>query len=197
MESKNLSSKKISEKTIYVSKSEYAQHRGVSPAAITKHIKNGVIALNDEGQVDLEFSDQLLNAYTKSRLKPNKIRKYEQKEEGPPPYTSPPTLGAHDYDNLEDSYLKARADLTRHKADQAKLELQEAEKTLVKVDSVDMESFSCARRTRDAIMSVPDRVGAIIASETSVLEVKRILKEELTKSLEEVLLILEGEEDAG
>ena len=178
--------------TLYVSKAAYAIHRGISPAAVTKHIKNGVIALNDNGEVDLAFSDQLLDAYTKSRLNPNKTRKYK-KEDSKPVTLCFGSQNGNQYDALEDSYLKARADLTRHKADLALLEYEEANGLLSRNDTIERESFNCARKTRDSVMSVPDRIGAVLASETSVLEVKRILKEELTKALESVIEILENE----
>ena len=177
------------EKTVYITKAEYARHRGVSAKTITKHAQNHTIATNEQGLVDRDFSDFLLDNYTKSLIENPKASQEHRKRGEPDP------LIAAKIANMDNSYLKARADLTRSKADQAELELQVARGTYVSKTSTDKAGFECARHTRDAVMSVPDRVGALLAAEESILEVKRILTEELTKALEDVISFLaEGEE---
>ena len=166
-----------------MTKAEYARHRGISQTAIAKHLRNGTIITTDAGFIEVEVSDVILDTYTKGHLDQPKGR----------PYTEDEATRKFNVEILNDSYLKARADLTRYKADQAKLELELAEGNSVSKDSVYNDGFTVARYTRDAVLSVPDRVAAIVAAETDILEVKHILKEELTKALDRVIKILKKE----
>ena len=58
--------------TLFVSKSAYAIHRGISPAAVTKHAKNGVIAVNEKGEVErsLRVDSEQYPSYHRTRHKP-------------------------------------------------------------------------------------------------------------------------------
>ena len=55
---------------------------------------------------------------------------------------------------------------------------------LILKEEVEREAFEVGRRVRDAVLSVPDRVSAILSAETDRNKIKEILNNELRHSLE-------------
>ena len=64
-----------------------------------------------------------------------------------------------------------------------KLEYEQKNGDLLEKASVEKEAFETARRVRDSILNIPDRIGAELASSTDIF----IVKEKLTKSLIQAL----------
>jgi len=83
-------------------------------------------------------------------------------------------------------YTQARTLNERYKAALKKLEFDEKNGSLVRADEVKQEAFDCARRTRDAILNIPDRVAAMLASENKESAVRELLAAELRTALEEL-----------
>ena len=67
-----------------------------------------------------------------------------------------------------------------------KLEYEEKSGDLLKKDAVKKSAFETGRKVRDAILNIPDRVGAELASITDVFIVKEKLSKELIQALEEL-----------
>lgn len=159
-----------------MTKAEYAKHRGVSKPAVSKMVRQDRILLTDDGLVDQEISDLLLDQFSESPLQNPK-----------------PKLPANDLRNnfiermsAAESYAESRALLTKYKAELARLEIEETQGKLLDRSSVESTAFATARRVRDSILNIPDRISSVLAAETDQLEIRKILSDELRKSLEEL-----------
>ena len=60
------------------------------------------------------------------------------------------------------------------------------EKKYLSAHDVRSAAYAKARQTRDAILNIPDRIGAIVAAESDSTKVIDIMKQELTNALEEL-----------
>ena len=175
-----------------MTKAQYAEHRGVSRPAITKLVNNGRIVINSDGLVDVEMSDLVLDNFsrpsqgtrvpkevpTTTATKPRKVKRTKANQMAFEELMSSIT-GHHDYNT-------ARGLLTSYTADLKKLELQEKQGEMIHISIVAREAFECARRTRDAILAIEDRVSDILAAETDRDKVKSILNTEHRNALEEL-----------
>lgn len=149
-----------------MTKTEYADHRGVTKPAISKMAREERILITPEGLVDADVSDILLDQFSESPLRnPN----------GP----VAAVFGV-------DSYPEQRARLTKYKADLAQIELSRASGAVVDSTVVKSEAHTTARRVRDHILNLPDRLAPMLAAATDIHEVRTLLDSELRKSLEEL-----------
>ncbi len=82
------------------------------------------------------------------------------------------------------SYSQSRAVKEAYQARIARLQYEEMTGQLVKVSEVKVEAFKRARMARDQILSVPDRLAAVLAAEDDSDTVRDLLDEELRKALE-------------
>lgn len=82
-----------------------------------------------------------------------------------------------------DGYHEARAARERADAALAQLELAEKLGQLVSADAVTRAAFEAARSTRDALLSIPDRVAALLAAESDAANIHSILTTELRQAL--------------
>lgn len=87
-----------------------------------------------------------------------------------------------DRDKLLKAKLRRELALGRIK----EIEIAEMEGRLVDAAKVKDAAFSCARRVRDALFTVCDRVSAILAAQNEETEVRRILNAEIRIALEEL-----------
>ena len=175
-----------------MTKAQYAEYRGVSRPAITKLVKNGRLIVNPDGLVDVEMSDLILDNFsrpsqgtrvpretpTTSATRPRKVKRSKEEKQAFKDMMAAIT-GHHDYNT-------ARGMLTSYMADLKKLELQEKQGEMIHIDIIAREAFECARRTRDAILAIEDRVADILAAETDRTKVKEILNTEHRNALEEL-----------
>ncbi|QPC43997.1 hypothetical protein HW532_15645 [Kaustia mangrovi] len=65
-----------------------------------------------------------------------------------------------------------------------KLDYEREAGKLVSVDEVQRQAFETARATRDAILSIPDRISSLLAAEVDPARVNVLLADELRKALE-------------
>lgn len=91
----------------------------------------------------------------------------------------PPLLDGAPEDDPEVSQSITLAEANRLKAiiaaRQGLLELQRDRGKLVDRDNVNSTAFKAARQARDAILTMPDRLAPILASQTDIIEVHRTL----------------------
>jgi len=80
------------------------------------------------------------------------------------------------------------------KARQAELKYLEQAGELIKISTVRKEGFEIARKTRDAIMSIPTRVAHEFASETDPHKIEVDLSQELNRVLQKLAEDLENDE---
>lgn len=165
-----------------VTKAEYARHRGISKPSVTKLVAQDKILVTPEGLIDQELSDLLLDNFSQTRSAPKETVQAD---------IDSGTISIARKNLIErlestGTYAEKRALLTGYKAELAKLELERAKGRLVDADIVERAAFDCARRVRDAILSIPIRIAAILAAESSEQKVRECLTAELTQILEEL-----------
>lgn len=154
----------------FMSKSEYARHRKVVPSMVTKWIQEEKIIVNENGRVNVELSDILLDNNSQTH--------YD--------FDSDSELHPGLLKNIQSgSYAEQRTRLTKYKAELAKIELDKANGDLVEAVPMYKEAFDPARQLRDNLLSIPDRMSGPLASETDQLKVHNMLSEELNNIFKE------------
>lgn len=160
----------MTEPTI-MTKAQYAKHRGVSRQMIGKLAKDDRILLTADGMVDCELSDVLLDNFSDASLKNQQTQTRDNV------MTQLSEIG---------SYSEQRALLTQYKAGLAKIELDKASGTVVDTATVQYAAFDTARRVRDSILNLPDRLAPLLAAESDVHTVRTLLDTELRRALDEL-----------
>ena len=82
---------------------------------------------------------------------------------------------------------EAQAEQARQKATDLKMKNDERAGRLVDAAQVAEDAFNCARLTRDAVLGVPDRIAAELASITDPHKLNDKLTTELVQALEELV----------
>lgn len=151
-----------------ISQAAYAKRRNVTRQAINKHIKNGTITLV-YGKIDPDLADRQLEEAVGEDAGEDAEAAGDAGEE------------------YEIKGLSLKEAKRRHKAWQAareKVEYQERIGKLVKAKEVRIAAFSAARKVRDQMLNIPDRLAAVVAAETDQKKVHKIILEEIEKALE-------------
>lgn len=176
---------------MFVTPSEYAALRRVSPAAVSKAVKQGrlrnSITRGKGGRVE-KIDVIEANKEWEQNTDTSKVRYLNRQPiESPlPAIVSPPPT------NLElplpEGPSAADARYSRHshdhyKAKLAKLEYEQRSGKLVDADSVRSEAFKLARGLRDSLMNIPDRLATEIAAMTDSHAVHRRITEEIRTAL--------------
>ena len=153
-----------------MSERAYATHAGLSRGAIQKARKSGRLVLFADGSIDAAASDARRAATTdpdqQNRAKGGTARQ-----------TPPPERASRPADNLaapsisgpgdSSSYLKARTALTVYQAQERQIAIQKKKGVLVDRARAETLVFRLARQERDAWVTWPARVAAIMAAELS------------------------------
>jgi len=154
-----------------VSLRAYAKHRGVRLSAVQKAIQTGRIQTTPDGRIDSEQAD----ADWEARTRPGQGRAARRGTETP----RGEAAGGLDY-------FKARAIRESYLARLAKIEFEEKTAKLVSRDEVQVAAFTLARTVRDNLLNLPDRLAALLASESDADRVHQILTGEIRKALDEL-----------
>ena len=145
-----------------ITQKAYAARRGVSPPAINKWVKKGVIRLF-QGKVDPEQADRAIREYA------DPAREIGASAESPRRLT----------------YAQARTELEQYKAGLARLDFEERSGKLHDTGACQQEAFAEGRKFRDAMLNIPDRISAILAAEMDETRVNSALKQEIRAALDE------------
>ena len=150
---------------------QYAQHRGVSHAAVQKAIRQGRIQLTSEGKVDMEQADRDWTRNT-----------------GPstPTGRSPVEPGLSTRPSAGPSFAQSRAVRELYMARLAKLEYERQAGKLLQADTVQNALASIMRDTRDHLLALPDRLAEAVAVETNPVEVRNLLSREIRETLQQL-----------
>lgn len=139
-----------------MSERAYAQHSGMSRGAIQKAKTSGRLVLHSDGSIDTEASDKRRAQMTD----PDQQRRSTGS-------------GATNVSGAGEStsYLKARTALTVYQAQERQLAIQKKKGVLVDRARAETLVFRLARQERDAWVTWPNRVAALMAADlTSELE---------------------------
>jgi len=143
---------------------EYARHRGVSQSAVSQAIDSGrildaVVIKRGARKLIKEKADQLWDE--------NSLH-----QEG----SVPKGGGGH--------LIKARAAKETFAAKMAQLKYEQASGKLVRIEDVKRAASSTSRVTRDLLLTIPNRLAPILASETDINKINKLLTQEIRQALE-------------
>ena len=171
-----------------LSKAEYARHRGCSRAAVTKAIKSGRISVEPDGSIDPEKADREWQANTKGAPADAPEQKPEPMQRSVRMDSLSLPADKSLFTNPEVTFAQAQTTNEILKAFKAHTELLKLQGAQVDRDRAISHVFSLARAERDAWMSWPARVAALIAMELGVEAhaVRVILDREVRQHLTEL-----------
>ncbi|PZO63625.1 MAG: hypothetical protein DI498_13130 [Paracoccus denitrificans] len=153
-----------------MSERAYAAHAGLSRGAIQKARKSGRLVLFADGSIDAAASDAR-RAATTDPDQQNRAKGGTARQATMPERTSRPAdnLAAPSISGPGDSssYLKARTALTVYQAQERQIAIQKKKGVLVDRARAETLVFRLARQERDAWVTWPARVAAIMAAELS------------------------------
>ena len=152
---------------------EYAQHRNVSGAMVTKYLQQGMIpSAIRKGRkwvIDPELADKdLAERLQVTERKPN-VQKLNLKSGHQQPL---PSLAAN------------RAIREMYAARITKLKFEERSKKLVPIDELKLELAKLHLTVRDNLRTIPDRIAPIVAAETDQAKIHSIILQEIRQCLE-------------
>lgn len=171
-----------------MTKTAYAEHRGVSRRAVHKAIASGRIARAElpNGKLDVALADQLWreNSDPFRGGRRDKVRMSE----------------AEALERFADCTAKgevppiavSRIVLLYYRAQSLKLEYEIKTGALVDQDEVATNWFRLGRTARDALLAVPDRLAAELAGESDPARIHRRLVGEFTTALGPIMELTDG-----
>lgn len=152
--------------------SDYARHRRCTRKAVYDALRDGVIALDTDGKIDVATADA---AWSANRApEPPQLRGSRGASRDD---------GDEDTDDGGESRNAADTRRARAQADLAEIKAAEARGELVGAAQVERDAYEAARITRDRVMTVPARVTAIMRAAGSDAEARRLLEDELRSAL--------------
>jgi phage terminase Nu1 subunit (DNA packaging protein) len=154
-----------------MTKAAYARRIEVTPQYISKVIKQGKVPVEPDGRIDPEKADAALQAL--------RHRERDAFRKSVIPDGSANGETTSDYR----SYQKARTIQAAYKARLTQLEYEILAGSVVKKDDVKTSLFIAARTVRDALLSVPKRIAALLAAETDRAKVEALLRKEILQAL--------------
>jgi len=167
-----------------MSLSDYARHRKVTPAAVSRAVKEGRISVEvdaetgkkrvDSDAADVEWSQNTDRAKQEGALSASEARAGD----------APGDRGEPTEEATQSSYQLARARREHFNAKIAELNYQMRAGRLVDADEVTRAAFKTARAVREAMLNIPDRLASQLAGETDARRVHDLLTAELERALE-------------
>jgi hypothetical protein len=165
-----------------ISQREYARRLGISHTAVQQAIASGRISTLG-GKIDPAMADHQWQQNTDQSKPRNRItgspRHHRRPNEPPLPMRMGSTMDAEDDPAAVAGFARARAARELYQAQLAKIELDLRRGILVRADEVRLRSFSRARKARDLLIAVPERLAAILAATEDPGDVRRILDAEM------------------
>lgn len=168
---------------------EYARRRGISHVAVHKAIKTGRISTVD-GKIDPAQADREWLENTDQSKPRNRVTGKPKRARGKSTPSKPMDLGNDGEpgggNGAATGYAKARAARELYQAQLTKLELDRQRAILTRVDEVQVGAFNMARKARDQLIALPERLANILAATEDAAEVQLILDEEIEQICQEI-----------
>ena len=172
---------------LYLSQVDYAKHRGISQPRVSKMISQGKLEgcirkisgkkMIDRDKADIKLKETLDRIYNRPKDPPKPNEKPDETEKK----QTSKSAGTSGMNINQSQTIQAQ-----YKAALLKLEYEEKSGKLVNAEQVETDFFGIGRMVRDAILNVPSRIGAELASINDVHIVSEKLTAELTAALEEL-----------
>ena len=170
-----------------ISQREYARRRGIEASTVHRAVKAGRITLVD-GKINPELADRQWAENTDPSTSKNRLAGKPGQTRNLTETPAPMELGGESVSPT--GYAKARAAREVYQAQLAKLALEEKQGELVRADQVRVAAFNLARKARDQLLALPERLGAAVAAVDDIAEVQEILERDIERICQE----LSGEE---
>lgn len=169
-----------------ISQREYARRRGISNVSVHRAVVAGRITTVD-GKIDPAAADRDWAENTDQSKPRNRITGRPKQSRAPGEPSTPMSLpngqgetsGPEPIMSTATGYAKARAARETINAQLAKLELDRERGLLVPAADVRVAAFNSARKARDLLMAVPERIAVVLAATDDPGEVQRLLEEEI------------------
>lgn len=169
----------------------YASERGISHEAVRQAIKAGRLVksivyvkgepkIADEAMADKEWAANTDQSKPRNRITGDPKHRRQAGEQ------MKPMANDGGGESEGPSYAKSRAIREAYMARLAKLEFDEKAGKAVSADAVRIAIFNTARRARDMLMAVPDRVAPLVVGQTDQHEIHRILMDEVRRIAAEI-----------
>jgi hypothetical protein len=187
----------------HLSQRAYARARGVTHRAVQKQLQSGHIHLEPDGLIDRARADTEWTAETNpakavgapgpgfAAAAAGLLGRPQAISEATPPApplarplpngAAKPGLGS----SLE-AFSQARTLNETYKARTTRLEFERLEGSLVRADDMRLSGFNAARRARDLLLALPDRLAAVLAGTSDPVEVHRLLTADIRRVCEEL-----------
>ncbi len=160
-----------------VNQAEYARLRGVSRQYVGQMVAKGVIMLTGR-KVDTDQADAALAAI-REPVRP------ERRGEAPAAAPEVPALPRAGGD-LPTLLLKTRIKSEVERAKLLEIKARVEAGKYVDADDVKVAAFNKARVVRDALLNIPERLAAMLATENDPARVHELLATEIRMALEEL-----------
>lgn len=178
-----------------LSRRAYADHRGVSEAAVRQAIKGGRISLRPDGRIDPRAADRQWERNT-DPSKPRNSVGGDPKHRKASPDDAPTPMGGNGKGAPAENasgYARARGAREVYAARLAKLAYEERVGNLVPRELVERGAYLAGQELRDRILALSNRLAPVMArlgDERACRELlrkeARALLEDLKKSLERI-----------
>ena len=169
-----------------ISQREYARRRGISNVAVHRAVVSGRISTVD-GKIDPEVADREWRENTDQSKPRNRITGRPKQARTPGEPSEPMELGGARGGPRPPPATPGPARPAKSaQAQLVRLELEAKRGALVRADEVRLGAFNMARKARDQLIALPERVSALLAATGDALEVQRILEEEIERICQEI-----------
>lgn len=159
-----------------MTQSEYAAYRGIPKSTITHYKERGLLKgafRRKPGSDKLYIVSAIADRLLAENLNHSYVKSPREK-----------TIEKAGTGSL--TYSEARAEHERYRAALSKLAYEEKTQLLIDKEAAERAYFSFVRTARDALLSIPERIGAIVAAETDAVKVSAMLAKEIRLALEEL-----------
>lgn len=147
---------------LYVNQKQYAKLKGVAQQTINEAVRNGQLSLEEHQ------GKKLLHVPTADREWTENFATHAPKSS---------------------TYSDARAERERFNAKMSRLKFEEKSGSLVERAVVEREAFKLGRILRESLLSLPERIGPILAAVQSVPETIDLLEKEIVRCLSELAAV--------
>jgi len=172
-----------------ISQADYAKHRGVSEAAVSKAIKAGRISLID-GKIDPVAADAQWARNSRVRagsgrgmLGPSAQQlgiAADQLGDGPDVGASAPG---------SDNYWDSRSRREAAEAELAEIELAEKNGQVIRIKAVESAWSQSLAATREHLLQVRARLAPLLANESDPFKIEQLLDEEHSQALQHLAAV--------
>ena len=170
-----------------ITMAELAEIKGISKAAVSKRVKSGRL----DAAIVLVGGKKKLNKDVALDIWENTtdIQRTAIQQQGLTPEQKNELLNVIDELPAEEipDFNTSRAKKMYYDAKLAEIEVNFKNKEIVDAKETERKGFEIAKSMSSKLMSLPERVSALFASETDAASIGKVLKEELYNCIDEVV----------